>query len=172
MSPSLRVDVEGEGAWPDLGRKPGKMMKLSDSALSLAALAGGMVTGRASVAFRIDLPDGRSVVIETSLRTLYAAVTAIVAKHGEPFMQHPLSEREHKLALAIADLTRQLTDAKQRLGEPVEINLEVGDATWDREQQLRGALSLARSWLLAGEAPIDDDAMKQIDDALAGRKPA
>ena len=127
--------------------------------------------GRASVAFRVDLPDGRAIVIQTSLRTFNAAHTAIVAKYGEPFMQHPLQDREHKLALAVQDLTRQLADAKQRLGEPVAVNFETGDATWDREQQLREALSLARSYLLASDAPLSDDLSDRIDAALSGRKP-
>lgn len=176
MSPSLNVIVDGDGAWPDLARKPRKVLHLSDTTLSIAALAGGMVSGRASVMFRIDLPDGRTVLIETSLRTLHAAVTAIVAKHGETFMQHPLSEREHKLGLGMADLVRQLKDAKARLGEPFVLNLETGDAIWDREQQLRAALSAARDALLGqgvdqltfeeGKALMD-----KIDDALAGRKP-
>jgi hypothetical protein len=171
LSPSLRVAVDGEGAWPDLARKPNKVMKLGDSAMAIAALAGGMQSGRASVMFRIDLPDGRTVVIETSLRTLHAAVTAIVARHGEPFMQHPLSEREHKIGLALAAVTAQLADAKQRLGEPVRLELEEADELWDREQRLRAALSLARSMILSGE-PMSEEAGKTIDDALSGRKPA
>lgn len=170
MSPSIRVNVDGEGAWPDLGRHPSKVMHLSDAALSLAALAGGMTSGRASVAFRIDLPDGRVVMIETSLRALHAAVTAIVAKHGEDFMRSPLSEREHKMALGMADMLRQLQDAKRRLGEPLQLDFEVGDAIWDRESQLRQALALAKSMVLSGES-MSPEAAKQIDDALAGRKP-
>lgn len=170
MSPSISVNVDGEGAWPDLGRHPNKVLKLGDSALSLAALAGGMVSGRASVMFRIDLPDGRTVLIETSLRALHAAVTAIVAKHGEDFMRSPLSEREHKMGLAMADMFRQLEDAKRRLGEPLQLDFEVGDAIWDRESQLRQALALAKSMVLCGES-MSPEAAKQIDDALAGRNP-
>lgn len=169
MSPSLRVRVDGDGAWSDLARKPNKVLRVSDAAVEIAALAGGMVSGRASVMLRVDLPDGRAVLIESSLRALHAAVTAIVAKHGEPFMQHPLSEREHKLALGMRDLVRQLEDAKRRLGEPFELNLETGDATWDREQQLRKALSLARALLLEGK-PMSSDDSREIDDALAGRR--
>jgi hypothetical protein len=83
-------------------------------------------------------------------------------------MRHELSDREHKLGLAIVDLTRQLTEAKNRLGEPVEINLEQGDAVYDREQRLRRALSLARSMLLSGER-LTEAAAQEIDDALTDR---
>lgn len=169
----LSLNLDGDGAWPDLAKKmrAGKVIHLADDAeMGLAALAHGMQSGRASVAWRFDLPSGRTVLAEMSLRTLYAGVMGIVARYGEPFMQNPLSEREHKLGLGIADLTRQLRDAKARLGEPLVLNLETGDATWDREQQLRAALALARSMVLSGER-MSDQAAKQIDDALAGRPP-
>jgi hypothetical protein len=167
VSPSLRVDLS-EPPWPDLATKPKKVMKLGDGAVAFTAVAGGMTSGRASAALRIDLPDGRAILIETSLRALHAAVAALVARHGEPFMRHELSDREHKLGLAIVDLTRQLTEAKNRLGEPVEINLEQGDAVYDREQRLRRALSLARSMLLSGER-LTEAAAQEIDDALTDR---
>lgn len=168
MSPSLRVKVEGDGAWPDLARKPNRVVRLPDSAMEIVALAGGMRSGRASVAFRIDLPDGRSVVIETSLRTLHAAVTAIVARHGEPFMQHPLAEREHKIGLALAAVTAQLADAKARLGEPMRLELEEVDAIWDREAVLRSALQAARPWLLASGDAVPEEVMRRVDAALIG----
>ena len=170
---TLDLRLDGEGAWPDLARKitAGKVIHLADDAtIGLSALPGGMQSGRASVAWRFDLPSGRTVLAEMSLRTLHAAVSAIVARYGEPWMKSPLSEREHKLGLAIVDLTRQLTDAKQRLGEPLELNLETGDATWDRESQLRAALALAKSMVLCGES-MSSEAATQIDDALAGRRP-
>lgn len=174
--PSLRVIPDGTGAWPDLERRAArhKLIELPDSAMQIAALPGGMESGRASVAFRIDLADGRVVFIQSSLRALYAAMTVLVAKHGEPFMQHPLSDREHRLGLAIADLTRQLADCKQRLGEPLELNFETSDAIVDREQQLREALQRARNVLMAAEglsAATLDKAIDDIDRALTGSKP-
>jgi len=82
------VALDGEGgAWPDLVEKEtqGNLIHLT-GAFELAPLKAGMQSGRASVAFRFDLPDGRSVVAETSLRALYTAVRAIAARHGEEFM--------------------------------------------------------------------------------------
>lgn len=175
--PSLRVITDGVGAWPDLDRRAArhKLVEVPDTAMEIACLPQGMQSGRASVAFRIDLPDGRVVFIQSSLRALHAATAALVAKHGEPFMQHPLSDREHKLALSIVDLVRQLTDAKERLGEKLELNFETGDATWDREQQLQGALQRARAFILAADSaqPGNEQGavLDAIDRALTGRKP-
>ena len=169
--PSIRVNTDGIGAWPDAK----KAMWLSDERIQIAALPAGMASGRASVAIRIDLPNGRVAIIQTSLRAFHAAHNVIVGKHGEDFMKSPLSEREHKLALAMADLVRQLQDCKQRLGEPLELNFETGDAIWDREQQLRGALQRARDFILnAGGAQLGNESsavMGEIDRALLGRKP-
>lgn len=169
--PSLRVLTDGVGAWPDAK----KAMWLDDSRIQIAALPQGMASGRASVAIRVDLPNGRAVIIQTSLRAFHAAHNVLVAKHGEDFMKSPLSEREHKLGLAMADLVRQLQDCKERLGEPLELNFETGDAVWDREQQLREALQRARDHLLAdGLAGVGKEraaVLDQIDKALTGRKP-
>jgi hypothetical protein len=79
------VALDGEGgAWPDLAARS-DVIHLT-GAFQLAPLRAGMQSGRASVAFRFDLPDGRSVIAETSLRVLYSAVKAIAARHGEEFM--------------------------------------------------------------------------------------
>jgi hypothetical protein len=51
----------------------------------VAVLDGGMKSGRPSVAIRLDLPDGRTVVAETSARLFCVAARAIMAKHPELF---------------------------------------------------------------------------------------
>ncbi len=64
--PSLSVILESDGAWPDLQAKDkaGDLIWLRDAHLQVAALAMGMASGKASVAIRVDLPDGRTVVAE------------------------------------------------------------------------------------------------------------
>ena len=47
--------------------------------MSVARLAKGMSSGKSSVTFRIDLPDGRTVLGETSLALFQAAARAFRA---------------------------------------------------------------------------------------------
>lgn len=78
--PALNIILEGEGCWPDLHEK--KVIHTTDP-ISVAALPRGMSSGSASVAFRIDLPDGTVVVAETSMALFLAAARAFRARHGE-----------------------------------------------------------------------------------------
>ena len=91
---SLTVKLHGDSAWPDLVAKQaaGTLLNAMGEAVrwELAALPGGTAAGRASVSLRIDLPDGRTLLSETTLRLLYSAVRAIVAAHGEPWMQRQM----------------------------------------------------------------------------------
>jgi hypothetical protein len=48
--------------------------------MEVALLAGGMAGGRPSVAIRLDLPDGRTVVAETSFRLFMTAAAALKAR--------------------------------------------------------------------------------------------
>ena len=87
MSSAIDLKLDGDGAWPDLGakRQAGELVHLGEgSTIGVIVLEGGMSSGRASVAFRIDLPDGRVVVAETSWRLLAMACRAIAARHGWP----------------------------------------------------------------------------------------
>lgn len=80
--PALRITCEGEGCWPDLVGNPTVIDLTGDDAptIFMALLPGGMASGRASVAFRLELPDGRTVVTETSLRLLSQAL-GMFGKH-------------------------------------------------------------------------------------------
>lgn len=82
MSSVIELNLDGEGAWPDLDRDT--VIHLADITIGLTVLAGGMASGRASVAFRLRLPDGRDVVAETSWRALATAAQAIAVRHGWP----------------------------------------------------------------------------------------
>lgn len=74
----LRLIPHGDECWPDLAEKAlrGEVIHLAGEGLALALLPSGMSSGAASVALRIDLPDGRTVVCETSMALLEGAVRA------------------------------------------------------------------------------------------------
>ncbi len=76
----MRVILDGEGCWSDLSGK--KVLRATD--LQIVSLAGGTTSGAPSVAFRIDLENGQTVVAETSLKLLLTAADLFKAKFGDP----------------------------------------------------------------------------------------
>ncbi|RPI99132.1 MAG: hypothetical protein EHM36_16475 [Deltaproteobacteria bacterium] len=76
----MTVILDGCGCWPDLQGK--KIIRATR--IQVAALQGGMKTGAPSVAFRIDLEDGQTVIAETSLKLLLTASDLFRAKYGDP----------------------------------------------------------------------------------------
>lgn len=91
--PSITIKLDGDNAWPDLRELPsGAMIHLSNPDWEFAGLEGGMQSGLASVAIRVNLPEGitlggpepRVLVLETSLRALRAAVRALAARYPDP----------------------------------------------------------------------------------------
>lgn len=72
----LQVDLDGEGAWPDLLRRP----TIAGVWTRLAAHAERKEGEGLQVAIVVDLPDGRPVCAETSWARLYAAVEALEAR--------------------------------------------------------------------------------------------
>jgi hypothetical protein len=79
--PMLNVNCDGDACWPDLRDDPGVIALMGPDAppIGLALLPGGVASGRASVAFRIALPDGRTVLTETSLALLDQAIKIFYA---------------------------------------------------------------------------------------------
>jgi len=83
MASVIDLKLDGDGAWPDLMDKG--VIHLGDgTTIGLCVLPGGMTSGRPSVAFRLDLPDGQVVCAEASWRVLATAVRAIAARYGWP----------------------------------------------------------------------------------------
>jgi hypothetical protein len=80
----LSVNLVGDGAFPDLIEKDTQGLLLHGRDITIAGLAGGMTSGKPSVAIRIDCADGRVVFAETSLTLLVTAVEALVARYGDP----------------------------------------------------------------------------------------
>ena len=79
----LRIILEGDGAFPELG-KTIKEDKLIEGVLdAITALPGGMASGLPSVAFVINLPDGRVMFAETSMRMFQMAAAAFKGRYGD-----------------------------------------------------------------------------------------
>lgn len=74
------IILDGDNAWPDLKDKP---FHHSKSIAGLAILDSGMASGLPSVALRIELEDGSTVIAETSARILVSAARAIHAKYPD-----------------------------------------------------------------------------------------
>lgn len=83
MASSMTIKLDGDNAWPDLFNQRQRLIHIGNgSHIEVAALAGGMTSGRPSVMFRIDLPDGRVVLAETSMRNFLMAARAFEARYG------------------------------------------------------------------------------------------
>ena len=80
----LVVQVTGDGAWPDLAGKEVIGYDEIMQPLQIAGLAGGLASGKPSVTLRVDLPDGRVVLAQTSLALLLTAADALRARYGDP----------------------------------------------------------------------------------------
>lgn len=80
---AISIILDGDNAWPDLRDK--SIIHLKHGSMAVAALDGGMSSGRPSVAMRFDLPDGQTVVAETSARLFVSAGRAIDAKFPDLF---------------------------------------------------------------------------------------
>jgi len=78
--PVLKIVLE-EPAWPDLAAKD--VIHTKDP-IGVTVLKGGMESGKPSVAFRIDLPDGTVILAETSLALFLTAADAFKARYGDP----------------------------------------------------------------------------------------
>lgn len=81
----LTVKLEGDGAWPDLRTKNFIHVANGAPPIEVAVLDGGLASGRPSVAIRIELPDGQTVVAETTARLFVTAGRAIAAKYPRLF---------------------------------------------------------------------------------------
>lgn len=82
---SLPIILEGDGCWPDLAPLilENKVIHLQGHSMQVARMPGGMSGGRSSVSVRIDLPDGRVVIAETSMRLFLSAADAFRAKEDQ-----------------------------------------------------------------------------------------
>lgn len=80
--PSLTLKLDGDAAWPDLAGRTN--VHHVSSPVEVSALARGMKSGKPSVAIRLELEDGSTVIAETSLALFLTAGDALKAKYGDP----------------------------------------------------------------------------------------
>jgi hypothetical protein len=80
----LNIYLEGDGAWPDLlDKKKEDIIHLGNgTSMSVAALSNGMVSGRPSIMLRLDLPDGKVVLAETTMRLFLSAADVFRTRYG------------------------------------------------------------------------------------------
>lgn len=85
---AMNIKLDGENAWPELKDKD--IIHLANDAppISVAMLDGGLASGRPSIAIRIDLPDGRTVVAETTARLFCTAARAIMGRYPDLFVDN------------------------------------------------------------------------------------
>lgn len=72
--------LDGDNCWPDLLDKD---VILYQGSIGVAALPGGMQSGKPSVTLRFDLPDGRVLIAETSMALFLSAARAFRARYGD-----------------------------------------------------------------------------------------
>lgn len=77
--PMLNIILQGDGCWPDLESK-GDGAIISVDSFAVALMPGGMASGKASVSIRIDLPDGRIIIAQTSQALFDGAARAFRAR--------------------------------------------------------------------------------------------
>lgn len=89
MPAMLTIHLNGDGCWPDLPQLMAEdrlidLMAVEGTPppIEVAALPGGVQSGRVSVSIRLNLPDGRVVITETTFRLLKQFVRAVEARYG------------------------------------------------------------------------------------------
>lgn len=79
----IKVILEGDGCWEDLPDKikSDKVIWLREGTISIAALSKGMKSGKPSISIRIELPDGKTLIAETSMRLFIATAEAFEQRY-------------------------------------------------------------------------------------------
>jgi uncharacterized protein (UPF0371 family) len=80
----MDVNLNGDNAWPDLQGKEDSIIEL-EKMIQVAVLDRGMTSGKPSVCFRLNLPDGKVVLAQTSARLFCTAAKMIMAKYPDLF---------------------------------------------------------------------------------------
>lgn len=83
MGVGMDIKLDGDGVWPDLHTRSVIRIQHGQT-LKVAVIAGGMSGGAPSVAVRIDLPDGQTVIADTSMALWLTAADAMKARYGDP----------------------------------------------------------------------------------------
>ena len=75
----LKINLEGDGCWPDLEGVPGDPTK-TGILTEVAYLPDGMTGGFPSLTLRCEMEDGKTVLVQTSARLFVTAAAAIKGK--------------------------------------------------------------------------------------------
>ena len=73
----IHLLLEGDGAFRDLQGKEDLVIDLADKPFTVAALDQGTIGGMPSVMIRLDLPDGRVVLQQTTARLWITVARAL-----------------------------------------------------------------------------------------------
>lgn len=73
---ALDVQIFGDNCWPDLKDEKGQPTFITGQLTGIARLPKGTESGRSTVTVRVELPDGRTVLAETTLILMNGAMTA------------------------------------------------------------------------------------------------
>lgn len=84
----LKVHLEGDGCWPDLLQKQQGQVLMATN-VEIAALSGGMQSGKPSVMLRLDLPGGKTALAEVSMRLFLTTNEIIKARYGAETKDKP-----------------------------------------------------------------------------------
>lgn len=76
------MSIQFDGIWDDV---TGEVTYVGDGGMKVMVLSNGMASGKPSVMIRFDLPDGKTVIAETSARLFASAGRMITAKHPDLF---------------------------------------------------------------------------------------
>lgn len=81
--PVMHIELDADGCWPDMQQAHLEGRVIETNEISVAALQSGMQSGGTSVAFRINLPDGRIVFAQTSLKLYMLAAELFRQRYGK-----------------------------------------------------------------------------------------
>lgn len=84
--PLMTVILDGDGCWPDAVADNVILLGNRAPPIQVAVLEHGVTSGRPSVTLRVDLPDGRMVLAETTARLFCTVARAIMGKYPDLFV--------------------------------------------------------------------------------------
>ena len=73
----IHISLEGDGVFADLQGKEHLVIDLADKPFTVAALDRGTTGGMPSVVIRLDLPDGRVILQQTTARLWVTVARAL-----------------------------------------------------------------------------------------------
>jgi hypothetical protein len=83
--PAMKIHMNADGCWPDLPPRPDEPTE----DVEVACMPHGMQSGAPSVFIRINEPDGRVTIAQTSLALFLQAADAFRARYGDPRAGRP-----------------------------------------------------------------------------------